>query len=338
MERAYTQIYKTHNSILLELHVLGSMERFGPSYFGSQGESVIELLKFVQQVPEAIHIASLTSHGTPSTGFKLCDNHDQLVDEHVNFGALLRKGPDSASAAASVLADSTTIPDEVKETVLRDGLLATLSGLGGDAFSNARSWIKESVSERVDATRAVGSIYPSLPAWLKESIVDYANHRTGVKNFMSLVSLRIKSTFPEEASAVRRSMEKGEPLLRAHLLACGIDLWTLVFTETSAFVEPGTKVRSLIDAKLEEAREAGWMVSDLNVLRAQYDTEAANVVRSSLLDSIDNDRNRELPPGKLPAKIQHLLRSTTASREDLSIRELYAPLALDFTPFNSSLA
>jgi hypothetical protein len=236
------------------------------------------------------------------------------------------------------LADDTVIPSEVKETVLRDGLLAALSGLGGDAFSNARSWIKEAISERVDATRSVGSIYPSLPGWLKESIVDYAGYRTKVKNFMSMVSSRIKSTFPEETSAVRRSMEKGEPQLRAHLLACGTDLWTLIFTETSAFVEPGTQVRSLIDTKIEEAREAGWMVSDLNVLRAQYETEAANVVRSSLLDSVSGERDRELPLGMLPAKIQNLLRSTTASREDLSIRELYAPLTLEFTPFSSHLA
>jgi hypothetical protein len=159
-----------------------------------------------------------------------------------------------------------------------------------------------------------------------------------VKNFMAVVSSRIKSTFPEETSAVRKSMEKSEPILRSHLLACKTDVWTLVFTETSAFVEPGTKVRALIDTKIEEAREAGWMVSDLNVLRAQYETDAANVIRGSLLNKVDNALNHQVPLGSLPPKIQNLLRSTTASREDYSIRELYAPLGLDFTSFSSPLA
>lgn len=334
MERNYTKLYKTHNSALLELHVLSAMKNFGPSYYGPQGEAVIFILDFLQYTVEAISIVAISAHGTPSNGFKLCEDHEVLNRHHENFGSLLRKGPDSASAAAIALANDTKIPEEVKKTILRDGLLAALSGLGGDSFSSARSWIKEAVSERVDATRSVGSIYPSLPAWLKESIVDYASHRTAVKNFMSMVTSCIKSTFPEETSAVRKSMEKNEPILRAHLLACKTDVWTIVFTETSAFVEPGTKVRVLIDTKIEEARGAGWMVSDLNVLRAQYETDAANVIRSSLLEKVDNAPNRQVPLGDLPPKIQYLLRSTTASREDLSIRELYAPLGLDFTPFS----
>jgi hypothetical protein len=108
-----------------------------------------------------------------------------------------------------------------------------------------------------------------------------------------------------------------------------------MWTRPGDFVQKGDRSWNIIEEELKIAQERGMIASDINILRNQYQSEAANEVRLKWIKADSGYDGATHPPLKeLPSPLQGAIYQARLNAGRSGTRVLYQEnLDVDFSPF-----